>query len=63
MVSFPRGPYPITRMRRQRSHNQVRRLICENTLQVSDLVWPCFITDNAEVEGKIAAMPGVTLQP
>lgn len=59
MVSFPRGPYPITRMRRQRSHHQVRRLICENSLHASDLVWPCFITDNPQEEGKIDAMPGV----
>ena len=59
MVSFPRGPYPTTRMRRQRSHHQVRRLICENSLHASDLVWPCFITDNPQEEGKIDAMPEV----
>ncbi|TWU40979.1 porphobilinogen synthase [Novipirellula artificiosorum] len=53
-----RGPYPTTRMRRVRRHEWSRRLVAENRLCVSDLIWPVFV-----FEGKgrqpIPSLPGV----
>jgi porphobilinogen synthase len=53
------GPFPATRLRRNRTHAWTRRLVAENTLSTSDLIWPIFIMDGTNQTTEIAAMPGV----
>jgi porphobilinogen synthase len=51
--------YPHLRMRRLRRHDWSRRLVAENTLSVSDLIWPLFIIDGKNQRSAIKTMPGV----
>lgn len=60
-MQFPRGPFPSTRMRRNRRHDWLRRLVEENHLTPSDLIWPVFVHDAPKPE-EIQTMPGVFRQ-
>jgi porphobilinogen synthase len=51
--------YPHLRMRRLRRHDWTRRLVAENTLSVSDLIWPIFIIDGENRREAVPSMPGV----
>jgi len=53
------GSYPNTRLRRNRKTDWSRRLVSENTLSASDLVWPIFLTDGKNQKNQISTMPGV----
>ncbi|MEP1576796.1 porphobilinogen synthase [Roseibium album] len=48
-----------TRMRRNRQSDWSRRLVCENTLTVNDLIWPIFLVDGENVRQPVASMPDV----
>jgi porphobilinogen synthase len=60
MNSF--APFPATRLRRNRKAAWSRRLVQENTLQVSDLIWPLFVIEGEGREEVISSMPGVVRQ-
>jgi len=53
------GAFPHVRMRRNRRADWSRRLVAEETLSVSDLIWPIFIVDGNNVREDVATMPGV----
>lgn len=53
------GRFPVTRLRRMRQSDWVRRLIAESHLSANDFIWPLFVAETDEV-GKIASMPGVS---
>ena len=57
--SAPHPSFPATRLRRNRKASWSRRLISENTLQVSDLIWPMFVIDGENTRDPVASMPGV----
>lgn len=52
------GQFPLSRLRRLRQHDWMRRLVQEHHLQVSDLIWPLFVAEK-EQAGPIATMPDV----
>ena len=52
------GRYPTTRLRRNRRDAWTRRLVAENTLTVSDLIWPVFVAAGSNTLTDIASMPG-----
>lgn len=54
--------YPTTRLRRNRQHSWLRRVVCETTLSPSDLIWPVFVHDH-EASQPVASMPGVERLP
>lgn len=54
MQSFPR-----TRPRRNRVDGWTRRMVAENRLTVSDLIWPIFAVEGVNQRQPIASMPGV----
>lgn len=54
-----RGPYPYTRMRRNRAMDFSRRLTSENRLSANDLILPMFVAEGTEQIEAIASMPGV----
>ena len=53
------GAYPQVRMRRNRKSPWSRRLVAENVLTTSDLIWPLFLIDSSEARSPVAHMPGV----
>jgi porphobilinogen synthase len=57
--SAPHPSFPATRLRRNRKASWSRRMISENTLQVSDLIWPMFVIDGENTRDPVASMPGV----
>ncbi len=54
------GAFPRVRMRRMRGAPWSRRLACEHSLSVDDLIWPVFIAEGKAVSEPIASMPGVS---
>lgn len=56
---FSRGAFPATRMRRLRRNDFSRRLVRENTLTASDLIYPMFVLEGSNRREAIASMPGI----
>jgi len=54
-----RGPFPYTRMRRNRSEDFSRRLSSETQLSVNDLILPVFVIEGANESQAVESMPGV----
>jgi porphobilinogen synthase len=53
------GHYPRLRLRRNRSHDWIRRLVAENRLHASDLIWPVFVREGGGARETLPSMPGV----
>lgn len=53
------APFPVARSRRLRRTSALRRLVRENRLHPSDLIWPLFILDGDNKREPIASMPMV----
>ncbi|MGI9498553.1 MAG: porphobilinogen synthase [Geminicoccaceae bacterium] len=51
--------FPKTRMRRNRQDLWSRRMVAENRLDVTDLIWPVFILEGEGKSEPVASMPGV----
>ncbi|MEL6425167.1 MAG: porphobilinogen synthase [Pseudomonadota bacterium] len=58
-MPHPAAPFPMTRPRRLRREDWMRRLVQETRLSVDDLIWPIFVRDGEGVREPIASMPGV----
>ncbi len=54
-----RGPYPLTRMRRNRYKDFSRRLTTESRLTINDLILPVFVVEGDQQSQKIDSMPGI----
>lgn len=50
--------FPITRMRRMRRSETMRRMVRENHLRVDDLIMPLFVCPGKGVKKEIGSMPG-----
>ncbi|MFA5496424.1 MAG: porphobilinogen synthase [Porticoccaceae bacterium] len=57
--SSHRGPYPLSRPRRNRSADFVRRLVRETRLSVDDLIYPVFVLEGERRREPIPSMPGI----
>ena len=53
------GSYPNLRLRRNRKTDWSRRLVSENNISPSDLIWPIFITEGRNKKITIPLMPDV----
>lgn len=53
------GEYPYSRPRRNRKNEFSRRLSCENSFSVNNLVLPLFITAGKNIKNPISSMPNV----
>ena len=51
--------FPNTRMRRLRKQDFTRRLVAENTLTASDLIYPMFVLEGVNQKEVVSSMPGV----
>ncbi len=54
-----RGPYPYTRMRRNRATAFSRRLVRETRLSADDLILPLFVIEGSNQSEPVSSMPGV----
>src|SRR3990167_1373377 len=52
------APFPTTRLRRLRGHENLRQLIRETQLSVADFVQPLFIHHGKNIHNPISSMPG-----
>ncbi|PCS21618.1 porphobilinogen synthase [Candidatus Enterovibrio escicola] len=59
MTVFIQGRFPSRRMRRIRKHDFSRRLMAENQISVSDLIYPIFISMGNKRREDIKSMPGI----
>jgi porphobilinogen synthase len=59
MIRSASAAFPATRLRRLRRQPWTRRLVAENTLSTSDLIWPVFIVDGQQRTEPVPSMPGV----
>ena len=53
------GKYPSLRLRRTRKYSWSRKLIQENSLSCSDLIYPIFLTEGKNKRQPVKLMPGV----
>ena len=53
------GKYPSLRLRRTRKYNWSRKLIQENNLSSSDLIYPIFLIEGKNKKQAIKSMPGI----
>lgn len=53
------APFPALRMRRMRKDAFSRAMMRENTVTVSDLIYPVFVVEGNNHREKIASMPGI----
>jgi len=51
--------FPVHRPRRLRSHPQLRRMVAENLLTTSDLIYPLFAVPGTGIANEVRSMPGV----
>ena len=51
--------FPTTRLRRNRSTGFIRKLVSENKIDTSDLIYPMFLIDGKNKIEKIDSMPGI----
>ncbi|HET6592344.1 MAG TPA: porphobilinogen synthase [Xanthomonadales bacterium] len=51
--------FPAIRLRRMRAHDFSRRLMRENTVTTSDLIWPVFVLEGDDATEEVSSMPGV----
>ena len=53
------GKYPSLRLRRTRKYSWSRKLIQENSLSCSDLIYPIFLIEGKNKKQPVKSMPGV----
>jgi len=58
-AQLPAGRFPAVRMRRNRKSQWARRLVAENVLSASDLIWPMFVIEGRNERVAVPSMPGV----
>ena len=51
--------FPTTRLRRNRSTGFIRKLVSENKIDTSDLIYPMFLIDGKNKIEQIDSMPGI----
>lgn len=59
MTQFLSSSFPARRLRRLRKHDFSRRLVAENTLTASDLIYPVFVIEGENQRVSVPSMPGV----
>lgn len=52
--------FPHVRMRRLRNSEAIRNMVQENSVQISDLIYPMFVEENISEPVAIPSMPGVS---
>ena len=58
-MSGVKRSFPMTRLRRLRTDDWSRRLVRENHLEATDLIYPVFVHEGENHRAAVASMPGV----
>lgn len=58
-MTYQRGSFPRTRLRRTRYQAFVRNMVAESSLNCCDLIWPAFVLPGHNQKQAVATMPGV----
>lgn len=58
-IQYLATAFPAHRPRRLRKHDFSRRLVAENTLTASDLIYPVFVIEGENQRVQVPSMPGV----
>ncbi|MEO0999377.1 MAG: porphobilinogen synthase [Pseudomonadota bacterium] len=58
-MPHPAAPFPLSRPRRLRRTEWMRRLVSETQLGTGDLIWPLFVCEGTDRSEPVTAMPGV----
>lgn len=53
------APFPMSRPRRLRQSDWMRRMVSETTISPDDFIYPMFICEGKNVTDPIPSMPGV----
>jgi delta-aminolevulinic acid dehydratase/porphobilinogen synthase len=53
------GRFPVSRMRRLRRHDFLRRLVRESTLSSDDFIYPVFVLEGSGEREAVDSMPGI----
>jgi porphobilinogen synthase len=53
------APFPLGRPRRLRRTPWIRDMVAESRLAASDLIWPIFVREGADLAEPVASLPGV----
>lgn len=53
------APFPMSRPRRLRQTDWMRRMVSETVISPDDLIYPMFICDGEKITDPILSMPGV----
>jgi porphobilinogen synthase len=53
------APFPLSRPRRLRREDWLRRMVAETRLSPDDLIWPLFLQEGTGTDTPVASMPGV----
>jgi porphobilinogen synthase len=59
MSHFSANRFPLTRLRRVRRSDSLRRLVAESRLLVCDLIYPVFVLDGKDRVEEVESMPGI----
>lgn len=59
IMAYQPAPFPMSRPRRLRQSDWMRRMVSETTISCDDFIYPMFITEGSNVEQPVEAMPGV----
>ncbi len=51
--------FPVTRLRRLRRNENLRRMVRETFLTVEDLIYPMFVVPGSKIKEEVSSMPGV----
>jgi len=58
-MAYSSAPFPMSRPRRLRQSDWMRRMVSETLLSADDFIYPMFIVDGENVCDPVEAMPGV----
>lgn len=51
--------FPVSRLRRLRSNEVIREMISETSLNITDFIYPLFISEEKNLKKEISSMPGI----
>jgi len=58
-MAYVTAPFPMSRPRRLRQSDWMRRMVCETKISADDFIYPMFIVEGTNISEPVPSMPGV----
>ena len=58
-MAYLTAPFPLSRPRRLRQSDWMRRMVSETQISADDFIYPMFIVEGTNVSEPVPSMPGV----